>query len=264
MNYRRAVVLLAVPILALGGCGSEKAPEDDPLPEFELGFEAAPDLGSDQVHLTNSGQSRLKLSIATAADGDVTVGAGPSGGQVARFPALHRGKEPPLAAVVVSAFDEEPDVLYPGARSFRFGAKFALDARSDGTNVDNGDNLMQFGYFNDPAQYKLQVDKGRPSCRIKGDAGVAFVKAETPVDRLVWYSVTCAKDGDRVTLVVDSLDGDHHEEVSTQADVGAVEGRETDTSWVTIGGKADSRGRMVTSDSDQFNGLVDDVFLLID
>jgi hypothetical protein len=59
----------------------------------------------------------------------------------------------------------------PGSRDFEFGAGFSLDTKSTGDHADNGDNLIQRGLFGDKAQYKIQVDKGKVSCRIKGSGG---------------------------------------------------------------------------------------------
>ena len=48
--------------------------------------------------------------------------------------------------------------------------------------IDDGDNLMQRGLFGGSGQFKLQIDGGRPSCRVAGDDGEVLVKATGAVE----------------------------------------------------------------------------------
>jgi hypothetical protein len=65
------------------------------------------------------------------------------------------------------------DVLEARLGDFRFGAAFRLDAVSQGSRADNGDNLVQRGLSGDPAQYKLQLDGRVPACRVQGAAALS-------------------------------------------------------------------------------------------
>jgi hypothetical protein len=150
--------------------------------------------------------------------------------------------------------------LSPGDRDFEFGAAFELDPESSGSEADNGDNLLQRGSFNDPGQYKIQLDHGVPSCRVAGDAGVLFVEADEAVDPGAWYSVSCRRAGDEVTLTVTPYaDQDDGESWRATGPTGTVPFGDQPLS---VGGKVDPSGTPVAS-ADQFNGAVDDVFLRI-
>ncbi len=207
------------------------------------------------------GSSDVVASVSSAG-GQVTAGPDRfADGHSLRFEPFRRKEPAAPAVVVVRPVDGAVDSTDPGARPFSFGAEFALDEVTGRSGTDNGDNLVQRGLFGPDSQYKIQLDNGRPSCRIKGSEGAVDVKASEAVQPEHWYRVRCRRVGDQVTLrVVTSVDGvkqlsEYHAEGST----GSVSFSSDDPPF-SIGGKVDELGNVLAKDSDQFNGLVDDVF----
>lgn len=210
--------------------------------------------------VANAVDSALWFSVATAADGRMVLADGPAGaGRALRFPAFSPAGATPAAALLVRP-NGTHDPLRPGERDFRFGARFRLDQESDGSDTDDGDNLMQRGVFESDTQYKLQIDRGVPSCLVRGEDGQVLVKATAEVERETWYAVSCTRDGDGVELRVERDDGAEQQQVVRDPGrTGSVSpGRKIP---LAIGGKVSPRGQVTTSSTDQFNGVVDDVFL---
>lgn len=184
-----AGLLLAVPATTGAAAGSE--------PEISIGFDA---MRTGRV--ASSGSTAVTTAVSTANRGSLTATADPDGrGAAARFPRWD-GTAPAARAVVTVMRRGAGDPLSPGARAFRFGAAFKLDAVSEGGRLDDGNNLVQRGLFGDPGQYKLQVDDGRVSCRIRGAAGAVVVRSRVVVTPIEWYSSTCSRVGGQVTLAV--------------------------------------------------------------
>jgi hypothetical protein len=147
------------------------------------------------------------------------------------------------------------DPLNPGSGDFSFGADFSLDQQSTGVQ-DNGDNLMQRGLYADRGQWKLQVDHGLVSCRIKGDQNSAVAKVYPQVVRGVWYRASCARHGDKVTATLQRLGTATVSSASVTRAIGSVD---TSGHPMSVGGKANRNGNAVSGNSDQFNGAVDNV-----
>jgi hypothetical protein len=171
-------------------------------------------------------------------------------GRLAVFPSACSAQPCPRAILEVA-----PNPAFePGTQDFRFGATVGLtDA-----DVPGGHNVFQEGLFNDPMQWKLQVDSGRPMCRIKGDAGAVASTAPIVLDPVnglrSWWRVECSRVGSSVTVRVDRL-GTSGAVVqtwtaTTVGDIGSVAGA---TGSPTIGGKGNY------ANNDQFNGRLDNV-----
>ena len=78
-----------------------------------------------------------------------------------------------------------------------------------------------------------------------------------------WYTVTCARKADEVTLTLQpDKGGGPGERVTEQGATGSLT-QSSDTPLV-VGGKVSATGMVVSTDSDQFNGAMDNVFLKID
>ncbi|MEP7090413.1 MAG: laminin G domain-containing protein [Nocardioidaceae bacterium] len=210
----------------------------------------------------NDGQLALDLRVATAAGGRVDVDPDPGGGQDLRFPPVSTSPTPPRAVLVVTAVAPNggSDPLSPGRRDFSFGARFRLDTVSTSGTLDNGNNLVQRGLSADPAQYKVQVDHGRVSCRVAGDEGALLARSTDRVSTGEWYAVTCSRVGDSLTLVYRPLRGPA-ERVVVSGPTGSVTA--SATTPLAVGGKVTAGGVAVRGNSDQFNGAVDDVFLSV-
>jgi hypothetical protein len=140
--------------------------------------------------------------------------------------------------------------LNPGRRPIRYGASVRL--ASDETT--KGENVLQKGYSAMGSQYKLQIDgaQGRPSCVLVGSLNPTIHVAVSPVsvadDR--WHTLECRRAGTRLTIVVD----DRVRAVTTiPADLSV-----RNAMPFSVGGKGSY------SDNDQFQGVLDEVWVSID
>lgn len=269
MKLRTGAVSLLLLVLlgGLAACGSkDEAPGDDPgsVPDkptpssLMLDFESGPPLGQVVEAVANSGTGSVDVIVARSGTATVESVEGPDGGQAVRFPAYTGGAVAPAAVIVATATG---DALSPLDRDFEFGATVKLDTESSGSAVDDGDNLVQRGNFGDPGQYKIQLDKGVPSCRIVGDAGEVFVKAEEAVEPGAWYVVSCKREGSEVSLTMAPYDDqDGQESWRATGSTGQVS---LDAQPLSVGGKVSPEGVPVAS-ADQFNGAMDDVYLRIE
>ncbi|WP_309647981.1 hypothetical protein [Nocardioides sp.] len=211
--------------------------------------------GSVVPRVENTGTAPVDIELVTQSGGRIVRENGPTEG-AGRFPALDRSK---AAAVVVRSTGPN-DALSPGTRTFRFGADFRLDAESDGLPTDNGDNLVQRGLFDGPAQYKLQIDQGYASCRVAGDRGAVLARAPMPVETDQWYRVTCLRQGDSLKLNLLKEDDGEWDSLgpwTASGRIGLV--RLARGAPLSIGAKTLAGGEIVRSGPDQFNGAVDNV-----
>jgi hypothetical protein len=217
--------------------------------EMDLTFGAA-------LKQANSGNSPLTVRTVTRNGGQVASTSGPDGGAV-RLPA-YQASNAPVAVLAVTDPDGTDD-LAPGTARFTFGADFALDAKSQGSRTDNGNNLVQRGLYDHRMQFKLQVDGNRPLCRVKGSGGAVSVKSSRTITPGVWHRAVCKRSGSQVTLTVTRLsDGVKW----TSSRVGATGSLQPSSRSVpvSVGGKLDAKGSLARS-ADQFNGKVDNAFV---
>lgn len=271
--------IAVMPVVLLGACatspgGGEPAPN---LPVLSLDFDDVPKGISDGDEIPHGGADALSVVLLTRRASDDAPAAaavvdGRDGGQALQLPALVPDAEvdgptlQPLAVIsVVPLSLASPHPLDPGDRPFSFGASFRLDKRSSGSAVDGGDNLMGRGSFDDPAQYKIQVDSRMPSCRIQGSAGTVLVKADREVEPERWYSMQCSRSDDGVQLSVTSYEDDEPEvrtwsEQGLTGDLGLLDPAVP----LAVGGKLTPAAGLVRSETDGFNGAVDDVVLRVD
>jgi Laminin G domain len=251
MRVRRGALALAISVAAACGDDPDPVPQP-PRPDLLLSFDA----GS-LTAAANSGTRPVTLDSHVFGGGEIEEAAGPDGSPALRFPAFDE-TEPALAAVTVVA--TEGDFLSPGASDFEFGVDFSLDEQSEG-GADNGNNLVQRGLFDDAVQYKLQIDHGLVSCRVRGSAGEAVVESAEPVTPGAWYRVRCARRGDALTLRIGALDGSGEVSDYDVADTVTPTGEVTlaAESPLSIGAKVLRTGEVVPSSPDQFNGALDNV-----
>lgn len=261
-------------LLGLTACGAEETDGDDepqavpsstpsataPPRALLLDFDATPasDAGRAVTAVTAAGAVGAEVRVATSGDARLVAAEGPDGSGAVRFPAYTGADTAAAVALVVNAVT--PGRLDPGDGDFEFGASFQLDARSSGSTADNGDNLLQRGTFDSPGQFKIQLDHEVPSCRILGDDGEVFVEADEPVEPGVWYAASCEREGEEVSLTVSKLDDDDTGE--TWQGFGPTGTVSVSALPLSIGGKVGPDGVPVAS-ADQFNGVVDDVFLTL-
>lgn len=199
--------------------------------------------------------------VSSVAGGQVTAGPDQSpSGHSLRMERFRPDQPAQPAVVVLRPHEGAHDRTDPGNDDFAFGADFALDRLTGVSATDDGDNLVQRGLFGDRAQYKIQLDGGHPLCRVSGSQGAVSVRATERVESEEWYRVRCRRVGDVVTLRVVTFVGSGRE-VREYAEAGRTGTLSygSDRDPFSVGGKVDEDGDVVAGDSDQFNGLVDNV-----
>jgi hypothetical protein len=143
---------------------------------------------------------------------------------------------------------EAPDrkVWDPARREFTFGARVRVAASQTTRNM----NIMQKGYYKQPGgQWKLQLDQGKPSCRVRGDAGSLLVRSDTSVTDGAWHRLVCVRTNAGLSLRVDG---------TQVASASGSTGKVANSSVIRIGAKKLGSGRV-----DQFHGRLDVPFLTI-
>jgi len=213
--------------------------------------------------LLTSSPDRVGVESVLAGTANLILVQSGDGTSALRFPTWSGEVDAARLALVMRSKAGQ-DALTPHTRDFAYGADIRLDAKSTGPGEDNGDNVLQRGLFSDTSQYKLQVDKRVPSCRVTASGIDLFVKLPRAIDD-GWFRVTCNRAGGNLTVTAHrvTLDG---EEFFDQA---TVAGKVVDVNFspetpVVVGGKVAATGQLVLKQSDQFNGELDNVFLDID
>lgn len=219
--------------------------------------------------VANDGTGATTQALVTAGDGNLRGRwSRIKTGLAARFPA-YDGTAGGQRTVVSVTNSGSTDDLSPGAKEFTFGADAKINATSTGTSNDNGNNLVQRGLSAQSAQYKLQMDGARFSCRVKGNDGTIMVTSPVSVQARTWYHVICKRrvttSGDYLVLKVATVnaDGTRNKARKTTSPVRSI-GRLSFARGTpfTIGGKLTDPST-VASASDQWNGMVDSAFLRI-
>lgn len=219
--------------------------------------------------MTSTGTAPVDVAMLTLRGGRVRRTEGLDA-TAARLPGWRRGRAVAAAVAVRTRSTATVDPLQLGASDFEVGADFRLDARSDGAPHDDGDNLLQRGLFSDDSQVKVQVDRGVPSCRVAGDAGELVATTGVAVERGAWYRLRCVREGQSLTIRLSALvrPAAGGPPVELDLEHGTVTGDVGELSWptrtpLTVGAKATADGGLVRSETDQFNGAVDDVYLAL-
>lgn len=233
-------------------------------PTVQLRVPTSASYGSTVSTVEQLGTAAVSADVVRLSGGSIKTSNWRNGSKVFDLPAFAWSSTPPRAVLRVIPTGAG-DALAPRLRDFEFGADFRKDSLSSGTTVDNGDNLIQRGLWNEPAQYKIEVDGGRPGCRIKGDRGSVSVSAAFRVDPGLWYRVRCKRVANTVTLQTQEYrdDGTIRTVLTSRTGtIGSVVWPKTRTP-LSVGGKLRADGSMVSSATDQFNGLVNDPVLYI-
>lgn len=184
-----------------------------------------------------------------------------NGTSALKFPSYDSGKTGPRLVLALEPEGGRDD-LNPGAGDFSFGADLRLNEESsEKGSDDDGDNVLQRGLFSDAFQYKLQVDKRVPSCTVKAGAERLFVDLDQAFDD-GWYRVRCDYRAGTLTLSASRVLQDRIEPLAVRS----VQGTPGPLQFavktpVTVGGKITPQGELVFTQSDQFNGDLDNVFV---
>lgn len=230
--------------VALGLGGAWAAPTADASPAPGAVARALPT--GTVLKFTFDGRAKLTdgskvRNVAGKGRGTVEVGAGQfkktpgKPGRAARYPRASG-----------YGLIEAPDrrAWDPGHRDFSFGARVKVTAAMGDRNM----NVIQKGYYSQPGgQWKLQLDHGRPSCRVQGDSGGLLVRSDTSVADGAWHRLVCVRSYNQLVLRVDGT------EVASGS---GPTGRVSNSATVRIGAKKLGSGRV-----DQFHGRLDVPFL---
>jgi len=132
--------------------------------------------------------------------------------------------------------------LNPGASEFAVTAVFRVDGNLAG--LGDTPNIAQKGFFNDPGQWKMQLNpsSGSVQCRFRGSTGAALVSSPiTGVDDGGWHTAACWRNSSELGVTVDGV------RTTSSAKVGTI----STTRPLRVGGKS------LSATSDQFVGALD-------
>ncbi len=219
--------------------------------------------GSNLVNPESTGTAQVLTHVTTAGGARVRRDLG-SGSTAARFggqptrPLFPGAATVPAAAVVVLPTGLT-DELSPDAQPFEFGADVMVEQAAGPS--DAGDNVLQRGLWSDEAQYKLQLDRDVPSCRLAGPDGEVVVNADEKVLPGRWYRMRCVRTGQLVTLTLATVDQDGDTRpVGTWTEQGPIGPLQMPREApLSIGAKVGADGLVVAVEPDPFDGLVDNV-----
>lgn len=269
MKRLRWFLALAIsPLTLAAGCAPATAgPSQPPTAAQTL---APPKMTSKATLLTfdERNLSAAKLGVTkpgvvveslVAGGAKTTYGAGASGAGLV-LP-THAQTKAGQRMILVMRPVSSADPLNPGSRSFDFGADIKLESRSGDNAGDNGDNVLQRGLYGDYSQFKLQVDKRVPSCTVKSGPTRLFVKSKVKLGN-GWHRVGCSYRSGKLSLSVAGITGT----TVAAAKVTTVAGTVKPLSFglktpVSVGGKFGANGKIVISNPDQFNGVLDNIYL---
>jgi hypothetical protein len=143
----------------------------------------------------------------------------------------------------------DSDDLNPGIRDIAFGADVLLEPGQ----TSSGQNVLQKGYSTTSSQYKLQIDgtAGHPSC-VLVDVNrpvIRMVRSSVTIADGIWHRVRCQRTGARLEVYVDGV---LRGRTTVPADLNVANDLP-----LSIGAKGAYR------DNDQFNGILDNVWVRI-
>ncbi|MGL4173508.1 MAG: hypothetical protein ACRCTR_05475 [Actinomycetota bacterium] len=226
-------------------------------------------LGSEIVSLRAQGPGSVNVDVVSDRGGEARIVAGrPGAGGALRPPVFDADGPRAIIRVTSRSSPDGIDPLSPRTRPFTIAADVSLDAGptrdASVTSTDDGDNVVQRGLAGKRAQYKIQVDRGRPSCQIIGSAGRALVTGPALIPNS-WYRLSCTRDAETVIFHVTAHGSDGVTGKPWSKKIIAPTGDLNFTAPevpLSIGGKLTNDGKM-SSETDQFNGLIDAVQLQI-
>lgn len=179
-----------------------------------------------------------------------------TGDNAIQFPGACQEADPASCPRVILEAEDSAD-QNPGERDFAVTLELLVPTLPAGSPVLD-ENLAQKGNFDDPGQWKIEIDlERRVSCvfHYPDDDGMPTIaKIQRAVDDGVWHLVRCERRGD---LLLASLD--------------AGEGSDTRSVEIAPGDKVDLTsarpirigGQNVTAAGDQFHGSLDNVAIEI-
>ncbi|HEX8629757.1 MAG TPA: LamG-like jellyroll fold domain-containing protein [Catenuloplanes sp.] len=190
----------------------------------------------------------VPLKVRSAAGGTVRLVAHGTGRALA-FPArCPIGTTTTTCPRAILEGGDDAD-LDPGSRSFRYGAWLKATAAQVGAAA----NVMQKGVATADSQWKLQISgTGRAQCVVvgKGSTRIYLAKSDIAVTNGAWHQVTCQRISTGLHVFVD----------------GKARGSVAVPSTAVIDNALPLRlgARNLNDLSDQYGGLIDDVYFTLD
>jgi hypothetical protein len=279
MGLRRLLIL--VPVLC--GCGGVDVNADDPdaspgtepdgAPEPDA---AGPDGGSASTvlrydfdaGLVEDGGARYAPDLGGADRRGIVVGAvggeallevvprEEGTGNAIRFPGECEEADPMDCPRVMIEAEDSAD-QNPGQRDFAVTLDFLMASSQSGSTLGD-QNLMQKGNFDDPGQWKIEIDvQNRATCvfHYPDDDGTPITaRVQRAVNDGVWHSLRCERRGNLLTIVLDAGTGDDTRSVEIPAgDTVDISNDKT----IRIGGQD------VMASADQYHGSLDNILVEI-
>lgn len=263
------VAATSVLAIALAGCGGPGVETRLPSDPTRTPYPVKPELSLNAVLLDFDEEDPLAVQstgkVGTrslqASGGQLIQVPSGNGTSALQFPSYDPGKSGARLVLVLESGGGQ-DEFNPAAGDFSFGADLRLDAESsEQGSDDNGDNVLQRGLFSDEFQYKLQVDKRVPTCTVKSGATRMFVKLDQSFDD-GWFRVRCDYRAGTLTVSASRILQDRFTDLGSTSVRASIKPLQFSVKTpVTVGGKITPEGDLVVSESDQFNGDLDNVFV---
>lgn len=194
------------------------------------------------------------------------------------FPAYSSTPTNLSAYVVKPTVFGATEALAPGTRKFVFGADLRLNSgATTGVPADNGNNVVQRGLAGGD-QYKIQADVvgGVPNvtCVIRDEGVQTAQTPAVPIQAATWVRARCTRvvtgGGQHVTLSVSYPGGEFANPPASMVTFTPVANLNYGTATavqpipLTMGAKVNNEATSVLlTDSDQFNGQLDNLYLKI-
>jgi hypothetical protein len=212
------------------------------------GVISATELGNKAPVADSSGQGNN--GVVRVAHGGRVVSVSDATGTVADFPNACKNEPCPNALIEIA----DRASLDPGTAPFQWGARILLKK----SETADGENVLQKGTWGQPGgQWKLQIDKaaGVPSCVVSGAVPGTnterrvVLKAARGVADGTWHTVMCRRTASGLEILIDGVVRGSKPMPAVVLDSAAP---------VTIGAKS-----VKPADNDQFQGMLDDVFMTV-
>lgn len=158
--------------------------------------------------------------------------------------ALLDGPTSPVVAFAPISRASTPHVANLNPVGREFAATLVFRVPADISTLTDTPNLAQKGFFNDPGQWKMQLEPSVAAvqCRFKGTLGAALITSSvTEVDDGLWHTATCWRSKTQLGVTVDGVD------LALSRTVGDIANHRP----MLIGAKS------LVSSTDQFTGEID-------